>query len=223
MPLNLSKGNMYPFVTHTWNTIKGRCPHGCSYCYMKRFGKQKPIRFDEVELKTDLGKGNFIFIGSSCDMWAEDVPEEWILNTLKICAQYPNKYLFQSKNPIRMFKMRWALTFFDSVFGTTIETNRHYSQMGNAPQVKDRAIFLGFLSNKEFKTMVTIEPIIDFDVDELINLIALCNPEWVNIGADSQNSGLPEPSASKINELIKNLRRANIEVKIKDNLKRLTG
>jgi molybdopterin converting factor small subunit len=34
--------------------------------------------FDEKELKTDLGKGNFIFVGSSCDMWAQNIPEEWI-------------------------------------------------------------------------------------------------------------------------------------------------
>lgn len=31
MPLNKSTGNMYKFITHTWNTIKGECPHGCSY------------------------------------------------------------------------------------------------------------------------------------------------------------------------------------------------
>lgn len=223
MPLNKSKGNMYPFVTHTWNTVKGKCPHDCSYCYMKRFGEQKPIRFTPGELKTDLGKDNFIFVGSSCDMWADEIPEEWILDTLKICDRFPNRYLFQSKNPMKMFKMRWALTFFDSIFGTTIETNRHYKQMGKAPCVQDRATFLHFMSNKCFKTMVTIEPIMDFDPVELWNLVCICNPEWVNIGADSQNSGLPEPDADKINELIKNLRDGGIKVKIKDNLKRLTG
>ena len=52
---------MYNFITHTWNTIKGECPHGCSYCYMKRWGKQSSLHFDEKELKTDLGKNNFIF------------------------------------------------------------------------------------------------------------------------------------------------------------------
>ena len=59
MSLNKSTGNMYEFITHTWNTIKGECPHGCSYCYMKRWGKQQPVHFDEKELKTDLGIGNF--------------------------------------------------------------------------------------------------------------------------------------------------------------------
>jgi len=27
MTLNKQKGNMYGFVTHTWNVIKGKCPH----------------------------------------------------------------------------------------------------------------------------------------------------------------------------------------------------
>lgn len=55
--LNEATGNMYTWITHTWNTVKGECPHGCIYCYMKRFGKQKPVRFDEKELKTNLGSG----------------------------------------------------------------------------------------------------------------------------------------------------------------------
>ena len=82
MPLNKSTGNMYDFITHTWNTIKGECPHGCSYCYMKRWGKQPPLHFDEKELKTKLGIGNFIFIGSSCDMFAESIPENWVNQTI---------------------------------------------------------------------------------------------------------------------------------------------
>ena len=95
MSLNISKGNMYEFVTHTWNTIKGECYHDCSYCYMKRWGKLNTVRFDEKELKTDLGKGNFIFVGSSCDMFANDINSDWIIKTIEHCAKYPdNKYLF---------------------------------------------------------------------------------------------------------------------------------
>jgi len=82
MPLNVSKGNMYSWITHTWNTVKGECPHGCTYCYMKRWGKQKPVRFDESELNTDLGTGNFIFVGSSCDLFASDIPDKWVKKTL---------------------------------------------------------------------------------------------------------------------------------------------
>jgi len=223
MGLNKSKGNMYPFITHTWNTVKGKCPHDCSYCYMKRWGKQKPIRFDESELKTDLGEGNFIFVGSSCDMWADSIPEDWVLNTIDHIEKYPyNTYLFQSKNPERMFKGRWMFKpTINFMFGTTIETNRYYKEMGKTPIPISRSKFLYFIGNKSFKTMITVEPIMDFDRQDLVDLIIICNPEWVNIGADSQNSGLPEPGADKIKALIETLKAEKIKVKIKDNLKRL--
>ena len=77
--LNKSAGNMYDWVTHTWNTIKGKCYHSCSYCSIKSIAKrfnsvQKDARFDSKELKTNLGSGNFIFVGSSNDMFSKDIP-----------------------------------------------------------------------------------------------------------------------------------------------------
>jgi DNA repair photolyase len=68
-----TKGNMYEFITHTHNPIKGKCQHGCTYCYMnKLYGKgwlmPVPPYLDEIELRKNLGSGNFIFVGSSCDM-----------------------------------------------------------------------------------------------------------------------------------------------------------
>ena len=83
MGLNKSKGNMYKFITHTWNTVKGACEHDCSYCYMKRWGKLKPARFDEKELKTDFG--NFIFVGSSNDLFAKGISDEGYGSLYKSC------------------------------------------------------------------------------------------------------------------------------------------
>ncbi len=90
MALNPRKGDMYGFVTHTWNTVKGVCEHDCLYCYMKEFGKQKELRLDDTEFKTDLGTGNFIFIGSGTDLFAENVSNEWILKTLDYCHSFNN-------------------------------------------------------------------------------------------------------------------------------------
>jgi len=45
-------------------------------------------------------------------------------------------------------------------------------------------------------------------------------PKWVNIGADSKNHQLLEPSKEKVSALIKELQKFT-KVKIKDNLKRL--
>lgn len=62
MGLNLSKGDMYKFVNYTWNPIKGKCLHDCSYCYMKQINPNaNPPRLAEYELNTDLGCGRSIF------------------------------------------------------------------------------------------------------------------------------------------------------------------
>jgi len=209
---------MYSWVTHTWNPIKGECPHGCSYCYMKRWGKQKPIRLDEKELNTDLGTGNFIFVGSSCDMFADEIPWEWTFNTLLYCWKYnDNTYLFQSKNP-KKFDLINALNLNNYKLCTTIETNRYYPDiMQRSPKPVDRAIELSRLTGDKY---VTIEPIMDFDLDELVGLVKMCNPIQVNIGADSGHNHLPEPSKDKILALIDELQKFTI-IDQKRNLKRL--
>lgn len=218
MPLNKSTGNMYEFVTHTWNTIKGKCPHDCSYCYMKRF-KQNPVHFDEKELKTDLGSGNFIFVGSSCDMFAENILRDWIIRTLNHCEKFDNKYLFQTKNPYRLIDCE---PFFppNTSICTTIETNRHYPEiMRNAPvqQLRASGISYSDITNR----YVTIEPIIDFDLFELVELIKMCEPKQVNIGADTGRNNLPEPEPGKVLELITELSKFTV-VHQKSNLKRIT-
>ena len=221
MPLNKSTGNMYDFITHTWNTIKGECPHGCSYCYMKRWGKQPPLHFDEKELKTDLGKGNFIFVGSSCDMFAESISHEWIIKTLEYCTQYPeNKYFLQTKNPDRLYYFSDELKSNVSIC-TTLETNRAYEGiMNNSPAIIDRV--LNFAKIPAERKYITIEPIMDFDLPEFITMIKHCNPVQVNIGADSspKRNRLPEPPKEKILELITELETFTKVVK-KKNLKRL--
>lgn len=217
MGLNISKGNMYPFVTHTWNTVKGKCPHNCSYCYMKQF-KQSELHFDKKELRTDLGKGNFIFVGSSCDMFAWDIPIEWIEKTLAHCKGTHNEFLFQSKNPHRFISFYGQYP--NATFGTTIESNRNYLSYP-APSIEDRYTGIHRVGKDDGeKAMVTIEPIMDFDLKPMIEMFEDIEPEWVNIGADSKGHNLPEPPAEKIRELIQELEKFTT-VKIKKNLNRL--
>ena len=213
--LNKQKGNMYNFVTHTWNPIKGECEHFCTYCFMRVFS-QKPLHFVEKELKDDLGENRTIFIGSSTDMFAKSVKSDWIIKVLNHCKEYPkNIYLFQSKNPKRFYEF---IDFFpkDSILGTTIESNRN-SNFSDAPEPRERAKAMTMLNNV---TMVTIEPIMDFDLEELVFLIKTIQPKWVNIGADSKNHNLPEPSKEKILQLIEELKKFT-KVNLKENLQRL--
>ena len=213
---------MYPWITHTWNTVKGKCPHDCPYCYMKMY-PLNPVRFDASELKTDLGQGNTIFTGSSCDMWAKDIPSEWIQKTLDYISFYSwNVYFFQSKNPERFFEFIDRLPSYQKViFGTTLETNRDTKT--NAPEPRERIPWMWELTDgkyQRFKRMLSIEPIMDFDLVQFSMDIKSIHPDFVSIGADSKGHNLPEPNAEKIKELIDVLKTFT-EVKVKNNLKRL--
>ena len=212
--LNKQKGNMYGFVTHTWNPIKGKCLHDCSYCYMKRF-PQKEIRLDEKCFKDNLGSGNFIFVGSSTDMFANNVPDEWIRKVYKYCIEFNNTYLFQSKDPLRFH--HFAIS--KSIFATTIETNRNdlFKRSGYVPGINRRAYYMKHLSERK---MITIEPIMDFDVIPFVDMLKAIRPFQVNIGADSGHNGLPEPPKEKVLALIAELEKFTT-VYQKDNLRRL--
>ncbi len=219
MPLKKSIGNMYDFVSHTYSPVRGKCKHDCSYCYMKRF-PLSDAHIDEKDLKTKLGEGNFIFVGHTIDLFADDIPLEWIEKVLVHLREYPkNKYLLQSKNPKRFldFEDKYPSKI---VFGTTIETNRTIYVESKAPPYIERTTALGELSKKGYETIVTIEPIFDFDIEELVEIVIMANPTWINIGADSKGHNLPEPPKEKIIKLIKSLQQKT-DVKLKDNLKRI--
>lgn len=220
MGLNISKGNMYDFVTHTWNTIKGQCYHDCSYCYMKRWKNLKPARFDESELKTDLGSGNFIFVGSSCDMWANDIPDNWIAMTLDKCMEHQdNTYLFQTKNPEKFDCWFPVSKYLKTELCITLESNRFYPEiMHKSPKPFNRVLF--FKDMLDIERYITIEPIMDFGLGAFVEMIRSVNPVQVNIGADSGNNHLPEPSWDKVLQLIERLEEFTT-VKLKPNLARL--
>ena len=213
---------MYGFVTHTWNAIKGKCPFDCSYCYMKKWGNLKAPRLDESEFKTDLGSGNFIFVGSSIDMWHPDISKLGMLTIWEHLKKYPkNKYLFQSKDPwqFESWMHTWPDYFegIDAVFATTIETNRNYYDISNAPPPSERADTIkGFKEDWGYPIMITVEPVLDFDLDEFVALLKSTNADQINIGAVTGGYKLPEPSKEKLQALI-----GAIMPHLKSNIKRL--
>ena len=214
--LRIAKGNMYPWVDVLWNPITGKCPHECVYCYMNMF-PQRELRLNEKFLKDNLGESKTIFVGSGTDMFADKVPREWIERVLEKCRMYAgNTYLFQTKNPAKFW-------YFDhlfprtTIFGVTLETNRDITDVSLAPSPKSRASNMHewFMKRK----MISIEPILDFDLEPFVEMIKGIKPEFVSIGADSKGHNLAEPSKEKVEALIAELRFT--EVKIKSNLRRL--
>ncbi|WP_228378584.1 hypothetical protein, partial [Treponema endosymbiont of Eucomonympha sp.] len=72
------------------------------------------------------------------------------------------------------------------------------------------------------KTMVTVEPILDFDIEQFAKMLSCCGAMQINIGADSERNGLPEPDAGKVRELIASLRyNTKAKIVLKKNLRRI--
>lgn len=229
MPLKESKGNMYPWVTHTHTHLGGECPHKCVYCYVDspRWGRPKrytgDLRLLEREFSVRYGSGKTIFIENCNDLFAADVPDKFIIRILNHCLLFPeNSYVFQTKNPARYFSL-FPGSFFppNSIFGCTIETNREIpAEISLAPQPETRMLLMEKLPGCVRK-FITIEPVLDFDVDILASWIARIRPEFLNLGADSKGHGLPEPTFEKIMAFTEKLQEYGIELREKHNLIRL--
>lgn len=221
---NIRKGNMYGFVNITWNPVSGLCYHNCKYCYMKRITPNVgQIRLVIEAFRDNLGKGNYIFVGSSTDLFADNVPSKWIEWTLQYCHYYnntekPNTFLLQSKNSKRFLEFINHPLMAYVEFCTTLETNRFYPDiMNKAPRIEDRVNAMEKIADLGFKTMVTAEPLMDFDLDEFVGLIRRCKPYQVNIGRNSiRDIILPEPDPKKVHDLVTSL-RAFTRVVIKKN------
>lgn len=227
MGLNKSRGNMYPWVTHTHSHLAGKCSHQCKYCYVQvsenryRSGLYSgPSRLREKELLVNYGDGKTIFVEHMNDLFAADVSDADIIKVMKHVGEYPdNTYVFQTKNPMRMLKWQTMVPL-KSIMGTTIESNREYQGLSSAPAPAERVRAIKQILPC-FKRFVTIEPVLDFDVDVLASWIAEIRPDFLNLGADSKGIGLIEPTVEKIMQFTEKLREYGIELREKHNLNRL--
>lgn len=226
MSLKRAAGNMYPWVTHVHSHLAGACPHQCAYCYVqameRRFKSGRyagPLRLDEAELKVNYGYGKTIFVEHMNDLFAANVPGEWVSQILTHCCRYPeNIYVFQTKNPVAT--MGWAFPP-SWMLGTTIETNRAIEGAAPHPLARAEAMAVIRWHAPDAVLFVTIEPILDFGVDAVLAMLEAIKPNFVNIGADSKGHGLVEPSADKVRELIAGIQALGIELRQKRNLGRI--
>jgi hypothetical protein len=172
----------------------------------------------KAELTVKYGSGKTIFIEHMNDLFCKDMPQAFINAVVIHCLKWSqNVYVFQTKNPARYLTMD-SLFPEGSILGSTIETNRDIPGISEAPKPEERMIAMEKLEGRKF---ITIEPVLDFDVDVLASWIARIRPEFLNLGADSKNHGLPEPAVDKIMRLVEKLKEYGIELREKHNLKRL--
>lgn len=223
--VNKSSGNMYKNV-QTWNPLGGKCSHDCIYCYVKanRWPSTKEKYSGNPRLYPNtfksLGTGKTIFVCNMTDLFAEDIPGKYITEILEHCHKYDNTYIFQTKNPNRLWE--WIIGLPEkSILICTIESDIDHGYC-MAPSANNRAYHMIRL-RKHFKGQmgITIEPIQKFDLANFLYILEWINPDFVYIGADSKGHNLKEPTYAEVDALIGGLKKAGIEIKIKDNLYRL--
>lgn len=204
------------------------CKYSCVYCAfrnsLKRSACEKCREFEphaHLEVlegtppKTKVGE--FLTIGLTGDIsFATDREMSAVVT---YCEKWKNRtFLVQSKNPSRF--MDWI--FPDNVIlGTTIESNREhlwdisdplkirydYQDISSAPLPEKRYEAMLKLGLGQRKA-ITIEPVLDFDVEILAQWIINLNPELVWIGYDNHKHKLPEPPFSKTMALIERVKEA---------------
>jgi len=216
--------NMYRQSVESWNPFVG-CEYDCAYCVssfkrqMKRRKKHcldcynfKP-HFHPERLNNSLPRtdGNdFIFC---CDMGDVAFCEpDWMQQILARIKKLPDRtFLIQSKNP-SIFR---GYQFPENVLlGTTIETDRDnlYQGISSAPLPSQR--YRAMMKLRHSRKIVTIEPILDFDVEILEEWISNIGPETCYVGYDSKKNYLPEPELSKVKALMKKLKETtNVRAK----------
>lgn len=207
-----------------WNPLGGECPHKCSYCSSNALKQRYEAVRSKYSGPPQLYPGyppasdKIIFVAGQNDLFAKEIPTEWILEVLRRCHTKENKYFFQTKNPARYLDFLFDFPT-GSVLCTTIETNRWYPEiMGHTPRPSERAEAMGKITH--YEKQITIEPVINFDIDELVTLIRITKATKINLGADSKHNHLPEPSKEKLLALIDELNKFTM-IDRKSNLERL--
>jgi len=205
-------------VTETWNPVTG-CRHDCSYCWARRLalGRLRGTgryrngfepRLNPEELRRRFS-GGVVFVSDMGDLFGEWVPAEWIRAVIGHVSRFPGTlFLFMTKNPARY------LDFADEfprnvILGATIETNRDSlaSRISRAPPPSARAgAMLDVAARRpDLDRLVSVEPVLDFDVDVIVDWVRAIKPWVVYVGYDNYGNRLPEPPLSKVRELARRL------------------
>jgi hypothetical protein len=156
-----------------------------------------------------------VFVADMGDMFCAGVPDEWIVRVIEHIRGFPNTYfLFLTKNPER-YRDFVDIIPNNVILGATIETDKdeiyleHNISGAPLPSLRYKAMKA---LNWDLK-FVSIEPILDFDLENFVKWIKDINPFMVYVGYDNYKYKLPEPQLSKTEGLINELSRFTLVVK----------
>ncbi len=193
------------------------CEHKCRYCVtsFQRQAKRQRKRCEKcadfephldhfedrlVRSKTKgTSFGRFNWLCSMGDVAFCD--DDHFKRIVEFVAENSDRqFLLQSKDPGRAF-LRIDKYPGNLMLGITLETNRDegYEAISKAPKPSQR--YEDFRKVNHNVKMITIEPVMAFDMAPMLEMISATNPCLVWLGYDSGNNGLPEPSLKEVREL----------------------
>lgn len=238
---------MYQDAIFRWNICVG-CLFDCVYCkksFQAQMKRQKPVidkrgrrrgcqncydyfphihpdrltkKFTSKNFPVTKGD-QFIWCCSSSDIFFTQ--KEWMESILSVARDYNDRtFFFQTKAPSVFNKYEFPS---NTYLGITLESNRDYRDLSKAPLPTQRAEEFAEV-NHPYK-IVTIEPILAFDLYQFVLMIKEINPRRVYIGYDTKKSWWMEgnrkvylkefePTLAATNKLIQLLRKFTV-VKIK--------
>ncbi len=212
---------MYHFSREQKNPMVG-CDFNCIYCAFRKLQQRfatcadcktfRPHYHLERFLKTPARTGENEFVSLCLNGDISFASDEFVLRVIDYCTQWKDRTFFiQSKNPLRLLDFHFPSNV---ILGTTIETDQMYigkdripySEISKAPFPEMRYQAIRLVENNDVH--ITMEPLIDFDPDVLVNWMKdIPQLKVINIGYDSRPdlNHLPEPPLEKTLDLIDRL------------------
>jgi hypothetical protein len=215
----------------TWNPFKG-CRFDCTYCrptFQQQSKRQMQLCTDcyrytphvHEDRLADIPSDEIVFVCGNADIsfcppdFARKIIDR-IKEHIPRCHKRKTFY-FQSKRPVYFAQFLDELPA-EAVLVTTLETNRDkgYRLISKAPPPSER--FQQFKSLDYPRKVVTVEPVMDFDLAVFSRWLRTLSPEYVWLGLNSKPNQvhLPEPSVGKLRSLVASLRDSGIDVRFKD-------
>ena len=223
--LNCPGKRMFSIVSKTWNPVTG-CKHYCIYCWARRLAETKlknseryrlgfVPRLNLEEFDKKFNEGELVFVTDMGDLFGDFIPDHWIEKVIMHIRKFPRTYfLFLTKNPQRYFDFIDKLPP-NVILGATIETDKgdlyERYNISRAPLPSER--YRAMRELEWDKKFISIEPILDFDLDTFTKWIEDINPIITYVGYDNYNNRLPEPPLEKTLSLIRSLSQVTFVVK----------